>query len=111
MMNYKGYAGKAEYDDEAETFYGEVIGLRDVVTFKGSSVKELQKSFKESIDDYLTFCQRMGKAPDVPASGRLILRIPPELHSLAAVAAKSEGRSLNTWVAEAVKEKLSEYSR
>jgi predicted HicB family RNase H-like nuclease len=110
MMNYKGYAGKAEYDDEAETFYGEVIGLRDVVTFKGYSVKELQKSFKESIDDYLAFCERMGKAPDIPASGKLILRIPPELHSLAAVAAKSEGRSLNTWVADAVKEKLSEYS-
>jgi predicted HicB family RNase H-like nuclease len=109
-MNYKGYVGKAEYDDEAETFYGEVIGLRDVVTFKGFSVKELQKSFKESIDDYLAFCERMGKAPDVPASGRLILRIPPELHSLAAVAAKSEGRSLNTWVADAVKKKLSEYS-
>jgi predicted HicB family RNase H-like nuclease len=53
----------------------------------------------------------MGKAPDIPASGKLILRMPPELHSLAAVAAKSEGRSLNTWVAEAVKEKLSEYSR
>jgi len=110
MMKYKGYTGKAEYDDEAETFYGEVIGVRDVVTFKGFSVKELQKSFKESIDDYLAFCERMGKAPDVPASGRLILRIPPELHSLATVAAKSEGRSLNTWVAEAVKEKLSEYA-
>jgi len=110
-MNYKGYIGKAEYDDEAETFYGEVIGLRDVVTFKGYSVKEMQKSFKESIDDYLAFCERVGKAPDVPASGRLILRIPPELHSLAAVAAKSEGRSLNTWVADAVKDKLSEYSR
>ena len=106
MMKYKGYIGKAEYDDDAEIFHGEVIGLRDVVTFRGSSVKELQKSFKESIDDYLDFCKRMNKAPDVPASGRLILRIPPELHSRAAIAAKSEGRSLNTWVADAVKEKL-----
>ena len=110
MMEYKGYIGKAEYDDEAEIFYGEVIGLRDVITFRGSSVKELQKSFRESIDDYLAFCMRMGKAPDVPASGRLILRIPPELHSRAVVIAKSEGRSLNTWVADAVKEKLHEYS-
>ena len=109
MMKYKGYAGKAEYDDEAEIFYGEVIGLRDVVTFRGSSVKELQKSFRESIDDYLAFCKNLGKAPDIPASGRLILRIPPELHSRAAVIAKSEGRSLNTWVADAVKEKLFEY--
>jgi predicted HicB family RNase H-like nuclease len=106
MMKYRGYAGKAEYDDEAEIFHGEVIGLRDVVTFRGTSVKELQKSFRESIDDYLAFCKKMNKAPDMPASGRLILRIPPELHSYAAVVAKSEGQSLNTWVADAVKEKL-----
>jgi predicted HicB family RNase H-like nuclease len=106
-MEYKGYIGKTEYDDEAGIFYGEVVGLLDVVTFKGSSVKELRKSFRESIDDYLAFCRRMGKAPDVPASGRLILRIPPDLHSRAASIAKSEGRSLNTWVADAVKEKLS----
>jgi len=106
MMKYKGYSGKAEYDDEAEIFYGEIIGLRDVVTFKGASVKELQRSFRESIDDYLAFCKRMNKAPDVPASGRLILRISPELHSRAVVVAKSEGRSLNTWVADAVKVKL-----
>ena len=106
-MMYKGYSGKVEYDDEAGIFYGEVIGLRDVVTFKGTSVKELQKSFKESIDEYLAFCKRMGKTPDLPASGRLILRFPPELHSRAVVIAKSEGKSLNSWVAEAVKEKLS----
>jgi len=111
MMEYKGYIGKAEYDDEAGIFYGEIIGLRDVITFRGSSVKELQKSFRESIDDYLAFCSRMGKSPDVPASGRLILRIPPELHSRAANVAKSEGRSLNTWVADAVKEKLSASSQ
>jgi len=105
-MKYKNYIGKAEYDDEAEIFYGEVIGLRDVVTFKGTSVKELQKSFKESIDEYLNFCKRMNKAPDVPASGKLILRIPPELHSYASITAKAEGVSLNSWVAEAVKDKL-----
>ena len=105
-MKYKGYAGKAEYDDEAEVFYGEVIGLRDVVTFRGTSVKELQESFRESVYEYLSFCQRMNKAPDVPSSGRLVLRISPELHSHAVVTAKSEGKSLNTWVADAVKEKL-----
>ena len=106
MMNYKGYNGKVEFDDEAEIFYGVVIGLRDVVTFKGTSVRELQKSFKESIDDYLSFCGLMGKTPDIPASGRLILRVSPELHSRAAVIAKTNGMSLNSWVAEAVKEKL-----
>jgi len=105
-MKYKGYIGKTEYDDEAEIFYGEVMGLRDVVTFKGTSVKELQKSFRESIDDYLAFCKRMNKSPDIPVSGRLILRVPPELHSYAAATAKSEGISLNSWVTEAVRDKL-----
>ena len=109
-MKYKGYAGKAEYDDEAGIFHGEVIGIRDVVTFRGTSVKELQKSFKESIDEYLAFCNKMNKAPDVPASGKLILRIPPELHSYAAATAKAEGLSLNSWVTEAVREKLYTYS-
>ena len=106
MMTYKGYAGKVEYDDEAEIFYGEVVGLCDVVTFRGASVKELQKSFKESIDEYLAFCKRMNKSPDVPVSGRLVLRISPELHSRAVIVAKSERQSLNTWVTNAVKEKL-----
>ena len=109
-MKYKGYTGKIEYDDEAEIFYGEVVGLRDVVTFRGSSVRELQKSFKESIDDYLAFCQKMKKEPDIPVSGRLILRMPPEIHSRASVIAKTEGRSLNTWVADAVREKLVAYN-
>jgi predicted HicB family RNase H-like nuclease len=52
----------------------------------------------------------MGKIPDVPASGRLILRIPAEIHSRAAIIARTEGISLNTWVTDAVREKLSEYS-
>ena len=105
-MNYKGYTGKIEYDDDAKCFYGEILGLRDVITFKGTSVKELQKSFKESIDEYISFCERMGKTPDTPASGRLVLRVPPEVHSRAAINAKSKGMSLNSWVVEAVKEKL-----
>ena len=110
MMNYKGYTGKVEYDDTAGVFYGEVIGLRDVVTFKGTSVKELQKSFKESVDEYLHFCKRMGKDPDTPVSGKLILRLPAELHYRAAVVAKIEGRSLNSWVTRTLKEKLSAVS-
>ena len=110
MMKYRGYTGKVEYDDEAGIFYGEVIGLRDVITFRGTSVKELQKSFKESIDEYLAFCIRMGKTPDIPVSGRLVLRVPPDLHSSAFIVAKSQGKSLNSWITEAVKEKLLESS-
>jgi len=106
MMTYKGYAGKVEYDDEAEVFYGEVIGIRDVVTFKGASVKELKKSFQESIDEYLEFCKRMKKEPGIPVSGRLVLRLPVELHAQAALVAKAQGESLNKWVIGAVQQCL-----
>ena len=33
MMEYKSYIGKVEFDPDARTFHGEVVGIRDVVTF------------------------------------------------------------------------------
>ena len=53
MMEYKGYFARVEFDDEANIFHGEVINLRDVITFEGESVEELRKSFTDSVEDYL----------------------------------------------------------
>ncbi len=58
MMNYKGYRGRAEYDHDAKAFCGEVIGLRDVITFEGANVEELEKAFRDSIDFYLAICKQ-----------------------------------------------------
>jgi predicted HicB family RNase H-like nuclease len=60
-MKYKDYVGHVIYDGEAKIFHGEVMGLRDVITFQGSTVKELEKAFKDSIDDYLAFCKERGE--------------------------------------------------
>ena len=38
VMEYKGYVGKVEFDDDAEIFHGEVLDTRDVITFQGKSV-------------------------------------------------------------------------
>ena len=57
MMEYKGYVGKVEFDDEAGIFHGEVRDTRDVITFQGRSVDELKTAFQESIDDYLALLQ------------------------------------------------------
>ena len=35
MMEYKGYVGKVEFDDEAGIFHGEVLDTRDIITFQG----------------------------------------------------------------------------
>ena len=100
MMEYKGYIGKVEFDDEAEIFHGEIINTRDVITFQGKSVAELTKSFRESINDYLAFCKQRGETPDKPFSGQFVTRIPPELHRQVNVAAVLAGKSLNAFVTE-----------
>jgi predicted HicB family RNase H-like nuclease len=99
MLNYKGYTGHVEFDDEAGLFHGEVLDLKDVVTFQGTSVEELQRAFRESIDDYLEYCKERGEQPDRPFSGRLMVRLSPELHR-DVYEAQREGKSLNQWIAE-----------
>lgn len=98
MMEYKGYAAKVEFDDEAEIFHGEVIGIRDVVTFQATTAKELKKAFKESVDDYLSFCKERGEAPDKPFTGRFVVRISPELHRKIHLSAKLSNESINAWL-------------
>ncbi|MEX2607485.1 MAG: type II toxin-antitoxin system HicB family antitoxin [Kiritimatiellia bacterium] len=97
-MEYKGYVGQVEFDDDANIFHGEVINLRDVVTFQGSSVQELRKAFEESVDDYLEFCEERGESPDKPYSGKFMLRLEPELHKMLAIRARKERKSLNALV-------------
>ena len=100
MLKYKGYTGHAIFDDEAGIFHGEVENTRDVITFQGRSVDELETAFRESIDDYLEWCAERGKSPDKAFSGRLILRMPPPLHRRLATEASRQGKSLNTVVIE-----------
>jgi predicted HicB family RNase H-like nuclease len=102
MMEYKGYVGKAEFDDEADIFHGEVLLTRGVVTFQGRTVNELKKSFRDSVNDYIAFCQKKGITPEKPFSGKFILRLDPEAHRKAALAARLAGKSLNAWAAEKI---------
>jgi predicted HicB family RNase H-like nuclease len=62
-MKYKGHQGQVTYDEDAKLFHGEIIGLRDVVTFQGTSVDELKQAFKDSVDEYLDFCKELGRTP------------------------------------------------
>jgi len=59
-MQYKGYLARIEFDDEANIFHGEVINIRDVITFQGESVEKLKNAFVDSVEDYLKFCAARG---------------------------------------------------
>ncbi|MGA0565573.1 type II toxin-antitoxin system HicB family antitoxin [Ancylobacter sp. VNQ12] len=98
MMHYKGYEAVVEFDEEAEIFHGEVLNLRDVITFQGASAAELKQAFADSVEDYLAFCKERGEEPEKPFSGQFVVRTEPDLHKAVSTAARRAGVSLNKWV-------------
>lgn len=99
-MMYKNYAARIEYSDEDGCFIGRVSGIRDMISFHGETVAELRHAFEEAVDFYLTTCAERSEIPNKPYSGKLMLRLPPEVHARAAMMAAAHGKSLNQWVAE-----------
>lgn len=109
-MKYKGYHGHVNYDEKAKLFHGEVIGLRDVITFQGTSVEELEQAFKDSVDEYLDFCKELKREPEKPFSGKLLLRLPPDIHERVAYEAERSGLSLNTWIKQGLQQLIDDSS-
>ncbi|KEQ19474.1 type II toxin-antitoxin system HicB family antitoxin [Endozoicomonas numazuensis] len=101
-MIYKGYAASIEYSDDDECFIGHIAGIKDRIGFHGESVADLKNAFHEAVDDYLETCSAIGKEPQKPYSGKLMLRIPPELHASIAIAAQVSGQSINQWISKAL---------
>lgn len=101
-MSYKGYAARIEYSDEDECFVGHIAGISDIIGFHGDSVMEIRAAFQEAVDDYLETCAKAGIPPKKPYSGKIMLRVSPELHARAAMAAAAQGKSLNALAAEAL---------
>lgn len=99
-MSYKGYTARIEYDERDNILIGRILGIRSIISFHGETVSELRDDFENAIDDYLSECLEKGIPPEKPASGRLLLRVPPDIHGKALVAAQAAGKSLNQWATE-----------
>ena len=105
-MEYNGYIGDVNFDSEAHLFHGEVLNTRDVITFQGNSVEELENAFIDSVEDYLKWCKEDGVSPEKPYSGKFNLRLSPELHKEVAITAKKMKISINKFVEKAVVDEL-----
>jgi predicted HicB family RNase H-like nuclease len=99
-MTYKGYIARVEFDPRDEIFVGRVLGIEDRISFHGETVAKLRAGFHAAIDQYLADCTATGRAPQKPYSGKILLRLPPEVHARVAMMAEARGKSLNQWAAE-----------
>ncbi len=103
-MSYKGQIARIEFSEADGLFLGRLLGINDVVGFHADNVPGLHAAFEEAVDDYLETCAKVGKPPQKPASGKMMLRVPPEVHRAALVAAQAAGTSLNQWAAQVLQQ-------
>jgi predicted HicB family RNase H-like nuclease len=107
-LAYKGYDGSVLYSSEDRILHGRILGIRDMVTFEGENVKELEENFKQAVDEYLSFCEAEGKKPNTPFKGSLNVRLTGELHRRAALLAEEKSENLNKLINDAVEKYLAQ---
>ena len=109
-LEYKGFYGTVHYSNEDAVFFGKISGINDLITFEGASVKELQKSFKEAVDDYIKICETKQLPVLKSMKGSFNVRIAPELHQKAATVSLKQGLSLNQFIQKAIEVALQKNS-
>ena len=97
-IEYKGYVGSVEFSEEDALFYGKVLGIRALISYEGTNAAELVADFHGAVDDYLELCVQSGTEPEKAYKGSFNVRISPELHKQAVVAAMARNVSLNSFV-------------
>lgn len=102
ILAYNGYYATLHYNAEDEVFYGKAFGIDDLISFEGTSVKELKKNFQEAIDDYLETCKELGKEPNKTYKGTFNVRITTDLHKEAALYASKNNITLNDFIKKAI---------
>jgi predicted HicB family RNase H-like nuclease len=102
-LKYKGYTGSVEYSEEDKCLFGKVQGMmKDGITYEGATVEELTRDFEGAVDDYLQMCEDKGIVPRKPYTGVLNVRLGPEIHGSAAIAASQQGITINAFIKNAV---------
>ncbi len=106
VLEYKGYYTQIEYDDEDRVLYGKIEGIGDLVNFDSETASGIEDAFHEAVDDYLAFCEEVGKQPDKAYKGSFNVRMSPEMHRQAAYQAAKKGMTLNQFVSNAIAAQL-----
>jgi predicted HicB family RNase H-like nuclease len=110
VLKYDGYTAQLEINGEDDIISGEVLGIRDAITFQGKTAAEVRKAFHEAVDAYKALCEKEGKEPERSFSGNIPFRTTPKVHEAISRAALQRGQSVNAWMnavlAEAAQKEL-----
>jgi len=105
-LEYKNFTGSIEYSKEDDLLFGKVLGINSLISYEGKTGLELENDFREAIDAYITDCAQEGITPEKPFKGSFNVRISPDLHQKAALLAMEEKTTLNSLVAESIRERI-----
>lgn len=111
ILEYKGYHTKILFDAETCVLRGKIEGINDLVNFESTDVSKIEEEFHDAVDDYLSFCEEVGKTPEKEYKGTFNIRISPELHKKLAIEAYQEDESLNAIVERAIEEHFAQRSK
>lgn len=106
LDEYRGYIGSVQYSAEDRILHGNVLGIRDTISYHGEDVNTLEHNFRNAIDEYLAFCAAEGKTPNSPYKGTFNVRVSSELHKRAALYAVEHETKLNRVVSDALEQYL-----
>lgn len=103
-MTINGHRAVIAFDPDIQMFRGEFVGLNGGADFYAKDVDGLRREGEISLRVFLEACAEEGVDPHKHFSGKFSLRIDPEVHQAAAIAAAAQGQSLNQWAAEAIRQ-------
>jgi len=100
VMKFGEYQAVISYDPEIQMFRGEFEGLNGGADFYADSIKQLRKEGKTSLRIFLEYAKEKGVSPKKQLSGRLVLRLKPEIHQKYKLMARAKNISLNQLLSE-----------
>ena len=106
LLSYKGYHSRVEFSAEDQVLHGKIEGITDLVTFESESAELIENEFRTAVDDYLAYCEEVGKEPEKEYSGTFNIRISPYMHKQLALYALKNDTSINSSVDTAISELL-----
>ena len=57
-LKYKQYTGNIQYSPEDKLFYGNIIGVKPLISYEGNDLETLYKDFQNAIHSYEEYLDR-----------------------------------------------------